>query len=296
MTREQQLLFCEKCTKRKMDMKQGLLCELTGEKADFEDKCPNFELDEKVEKAKLNRFSGSSSVSIPRVRPNKKRADLAKLFIWLVLFFDFISIISSYLQYNLLNSYQSGGDVNFSMLEANDLREQIVAVLYTLVYWGSIFVFLQWFRRAYYNLNVRRPTAYSDSWAIWSWVVPIISLFRPVQIMREMWDGTSDLIKKYQSDYNQERTMILGLWWTLWLVANIIANIVMRFAFKVETIDDLINSSVADIVSSIISIPLAVVTVRLIQSYSEKEEKLLELENDIKLRFQEPTELEAKLK
>jgi hypothetical protein len=273
-----------------MDMKQGLLCGLTGEKADFEDSCPNFELDEKVEKAKANRFSGSSPASMPRVRPNKKRADLAKLFIWLVLFFDFISIISSYLQYNLLVSYESGGDVSFEMLEANDLREQIVAVIYTLVYWGSIFVFLQWFRRAYYNLNVRRPTAFPNSWAIWSWIVPIISLFRPVQIMKEMWDGTSDFIKKYQSDYKQEKTMLLGLWWTLWLVANIIANIVMRVAIKVETIDDLINSSVVDIVFSIISIPLAVVTVRLIQAYSEKEEKLLQLENENKLRFQQASE------
>jgi amino acid transporter len=50
MTRDEQLKFCKKCTNRKMDMKLGLLCSLTGEKADFEGECPNFHLDEQVVK------------------------------------------------------------------------------------------------------------------------------------------------------------------------------------------------------------------------------------------------------
>lgn len=48
MTRSQQLFFCEKCLNRKMDMKQGLICSLTGEKATFQDECPDFKNDETV--------------------------------------------------------------------------------------------------------------------------------------------------------------------------------------------------------------------------------------------------------
>ena len=48
MTREQHLKFCEKCTNRRLDMKVGLLCNLTGEMADFEDECKYFKLDEAV--------------------------------------------------------------------------------------------------------------------------------------------------------------------------------------------------------------------------------------------------------
>ena len=48
MTRDQQLAFCKKCTNRKMDMKEGILCNLTGRKADFQDECPDFTLDESV--------------------------------------------------------------------------------------------------------------------------------------------------------------------------------------------------------------------------------------------------------
>ena len=48
MTREQQLKFCKKCTNRRLDMKVGLLCNLTGEMAHFENECKSFNLDEAV--------------------------------------------------------------------------------------------------------------------------------------------------------------------------------------------------------------------------------------------------------
>ena len=49
MTRREQLLFCEKCTQRKMDINQGLLCGLTNEKATFTESCPDFNEDESIQ-------------------------------------------------------------------------------------------------------------------------------------------------------------------------------------------------------------------------------------------------------
>ncbi|MFY0603108.1 MAG: hypothetical protein JXQ93_04105 [Flavobacteriaceae bacterium] len=48
MTLDQQLTFCKKCTNRKMDLQQGILCNLTSRKPDFKDECPSFNLDEHV--------------------------------------------------------------------------------------------------------------------------------------------------------------------------------------------------------------------------------------------------------
>ena len=55
MTREEQLKFCSVCKRRKMDMQQGMLCELTNAKADFDGTCPNYDEDTK-EKAKNERI------------------------------------------------------------------------------------------------------------------------------------------------------------------------------------------------------------------------------------------------
>ncbi|MBS2099223.1 toxin-antitoxin system YwqK family antitoxin [Carboxylicivirga linearis] len=45
MTRQEQLEFCKKCKNRKSDINQGIICSLTGAKADFEESCKDFEGD-----------------------------------------------------------------------------------------------------------------------------------------------------------------------------------------------------------------------------------------------------------
>jgi len=53
MTRIEQLVFCRKCLNRKRDLKQGFICNLTGEKATFQDECSDFILDETVKERPL---------------------------------------------------------------------------------------------------------------------------------------------------------------------------------------------------------------------------------------------------
>jgi hypothetical protein len=54
MTREEQITFCRKCLYRTMDVKQGLICKLTGEKATFNDTCPDFKIDKSVKEILLD--------------------------------------------------------------------------------------------------------------------------------------------------------------------------------------------------------------------------------------------------
>lgn len=212
------------------------------------------------------------------IRPNVKRAKIAQLFVWIVMGLDIISIFSSYLQYNLLKSLQNNEEVTEEMLNSNDTREQIIAILYIVVFIISAITFIQWFRRAYYNLNIRTNCNHSDGWAAGSWFVPIISLFRPYQIMKEMWDKTTCMIQSKSLKQEENSTMIFGLWWTLWIVSNYLGQYVLKSTFKAETVENFLNSTIGDITLSIIGIPLAILTVMIIKSYSLKEEKIAELE------------------
>jgi len=45
MTREEYVKICRICENRKQDYEHGMVCGLTGRKADFEDKCPSFVTD-----------------------------------------------------------------------------------------------------------------------------------------------------------------------------------------------------------------------------------------------------------
>jgi len=58
MTQEERLNFCRKCLNRKMDMQQGLICNLTQEKAAFQDECSGFKIDETVKERPLNDKEG----------------------------------------------------------------------------------------------------------------------------------------------------------------------------------------------------------------------------------------------
>ena len=69
MTREQHLELCKKCVNRKFDLKQGIICNLTGSPADFEDNCKSYSLDDTVNTLPTNStedyYSNEAGVAIP---------------------------------------------------------------------------------------------------------------------------------------------------------------------------------------------------------------------------------------
>jgi len=211
-------------------------------------------------------------------RPNAERARIAKMFIWFVMAVDIISLYSSYLQYNLLTAFQNNEEVTDQMITSNDNREQIVGFIYMIVYIVAGVTFIQWFRRAYYNLNLRTRCEHTDGWAAAFWFIPILTLFRPYQIMDEMWTKTSSLINSYSLNPKQDSPVVMGLWWGLWIISNFIGQYVLKSAFRSETLESFINGTIGDMILSVLGIPLAILAVSVITSYSAKEEELNALE------------------
>jgi len=52
MKRKEQLKFCRICIHRKLDLKKGLICQLTNSHPDFDERCENFKEDQQ-EKERL---------------------------------------------------------------------------------------------------------------------------------------------------------------------------------------------------------------------------------------------------
>lgn len=82
MTASEQLLFCKRCNNRRMDMNQGLVCSLTGSKADFEDSCVSFDLDERIHAEMENspEYSGlelNSSISQEKIERLRSAQNLS---------------------------------------------------------------------------------------------------------------------------------------------------------------------------------------------------------------------------
>lgn len=74
MTREEQVKFCKVCLNRKFVSAQGLICNLTNQKADFQFECVNFQLDEPLVKKEEQRADDSFFV-VNKVSSGKRFAN-----------------------------------------------------------------------------------------------------------------------------------------------------------------------------------------------------------------------------
>jgi hypothetical protein len=216
------------------------------------------------------------------LKPNGQRAKIAIMLLWIVLTVEIISLLSDYLQYDLLQTVANGGQISSETATANDLRQKIIGLIYLAVFIISGITFIRWFRRAYYNLHLKAESlSFTEGWAAGCWFVPIISLYRPNQIMKELYQETQSLLSKKNENYAKKLTThSIGWWWALWIISSFLGQFIFRYSLKAETIDELTTSTVASIVASIIGIPLAIITVKVIKDYSEIEPLLYELKDE----------------
>lgn len=253
---------CKQCKKQKFDFKQGIVCGLTNEKPGFEDSCPDFENDDSIKV-----YKGLE------LRPNGQRAKILLSFIWIVLILKVTSLISSGLQYSLLKTVLYGGVITNEAATANDLREQIIGILSLMAYISSAIVFIMWFRRAYFNLHQKvKSLSYTEGWAAGSWFVPILNLYRPYEIMKELYEETKKcIIDEDESSYMDLTTNLLGIWWTLWIINGILGNIIFRLSRHADTIPELMTVTILSLIGGFIGVGLGIVTIRVIKDYSKVE-------------------------
>ncbi|MDR2651069.1 MAG: DUF4328 domain-containing protein [Prevotellaceae bacterium] len=218
-----------------------------------------------------------------KLKSNAQRAKNAILLTWIVLGLTVISLFSSYMQYDLLQIAVNDGYITEEQANANDNREAFIGIVLGIASIVFLIIFIMWFRRAYYNihqkLNSRRLT-FSEGWAAGAWFVPIINLFRPYQIMKELYYETKKLLtdKGYTVSYT---TNCLGWWWALWIISVIIGQVLFRTWLKQpETLDEFISATTLDMVSSVVEIVLAIVTIKVIKDYSLVEPLLFEINDE----------------
>lgn len=71
MNREEQLRYCKRCTNRKLDTKQGLVCNLTQQKATFTGECKDFTFDSTLEML-IDEYGAINNEQIIRSLPDKE--------------------------------------------------------------------------------------------------------------------------------------------------------------------------------------------------------------------------------
>lgn len=216
------------------------------------------------------------------LKPNEKRAAKAILIIRIILAIHFVSLISGYFEYNLLNRLLNGTELTPIEIHLNILRQYVIYIIYAVAHVISIVFFIQWFRRAYYNLHQKiHYLNYKEGWAAGSWFIPIINLYRPYLIMRELFLETEEFLhKRNVPSIGKPRQTGYIWWWPCWLLTLFISNTIFQLSLEAKAIDLIIKLSLAEMGNTVLRMILCLITVRMIKEYASLERQLASLDKE----------------
>lgn len=211
-----------------------------------------------------------------KLKNNAERAKTAINVFYVFCGIALIALISQYFEIILLEKYINGQFLDYDEASSNDTRQLIIGILYLIAIIATIVVFLNWFRRAYGNLHrLNIPLEHSEKMAIWSFCIPFINLFRPRQIAEEILVETQIKIKEIVPEYTQKNKIFyINLWWGVYIISNIIAHIFLRMYIDAETVDELRDAGMADMVDYVLTIISALITIKMIKEISKEESML----------------------
>lgn len=206
------------------------------------------------------------------LRDNSRRSKIVITGLWIYIGFTVIALISGLFELDLLNRIMINGDYTIAEADANDLRQQILSFSQVGLYITVGILFMMWFRRAYGNVirSGYTDTSFSETQAVWGWIIPFVNFVRPVKIMNEIWKGTQAKTKELNPNYEITETSMISAWWAIWIIGTMYDQAITRF-FKGDDIETLINSGMAFIGSDTLNIIGAILAIVVVRKVTELE-------------------------
>lgn len=157
----------------------------------------------------------------------------SKILILTSIVMHIIGVASGFMEYQLLTQilnadYAYISDEAFEqMAESNDLREMIIGFVQILLFIVQGIVILMWIYRANKNLRALGATnmRFSPGWSVGWYFVPLLSLWKPYQAMKEIFLKSKEL----SSNTTGNKSLLLPAWWALWIITEIIGQIIWRY-------------------------------------------------------------------
>jgi hypothetical protein len=116
----------------------------------------------------------------------------------------------------------SGGDMAFGLSALGLVAVSVV------IYLSTIVVVLMWLYRSCRNLlafNVQGLEA-TPGWAVGYWFVPILSLFKPLKIVNELYHSSLAEDRDEMFTFtNNSSTALTGGWWATWIATLLLSNV-----------------------------------------------------------------------
>lgn len=150
-----------------------------------------------------------------------------------------VAVFFDFLQFKLISDLDNGlfysEEAFFDAAQASDNRQQNIGLLYLAVFLFSAILIGRWIYFANQNAHHLgyQNMQFTPGWSVgWSFI-PIANLWKPYQVMQEIWVASS----YHQKEDAEVSPPPLGWWWFLWLTSNISSRIAASVLLKAETIE-----------------------------------------------------------
>lgn len=164
-----------------------------------------------------NQVDDAAAVRQP-YRPLDGKAKTIEVLGWLVIGFTALAAIGNVYFGSVLSGAVEGVEPDgYDVARQGFLAPMGIAIS---LFFAMFVVFILWFRSAYRNLDALGDKGgMRFGWAVWAWIVPIVSLF-----LGRMMAG--EIVSRGRTHNPQAKATptLLNWWWLLWIGTLLLAN------------------------------------------------------------------------
>ena len=212
--------------------------------------------------------------SYPFATPPSDLTKYTVFALWALVVMSFVAILSDVMQLNLLENIRS---ITTEEADSNDQRVLIVEIIHVGIILIASVMVLVWKYKANENCHGfgAHEMRFTPGWAVGWNFVPFMNLFRPYQVMQEIWKVSSDPVK-WQS---QTGGTIIQWWWATCVISMLIgqaySKIVMKNMFHDGGIRQLEQATTLSIATNCAILVSVIMTILVILAIHEKQKKLI---------------------
>ncbi|MEM6319580.1 MAG: DUF4328 domain-containing protein [Bacteroidota bacterium] len=210
-----------------------------------------------------------------KLRNNQKRGKGLLILFYVHLVMAVINLGMT-LRWHFLSDAQLHKEFFSSSSSSNDWYEYLqnyFALGYLTLHIASTIWFIVWFKGLYANLyNSRlKPLRFQRTMASISWFLPVIALYRPFLIMREIWTAMQTYLTKHLDGFRTKPFAILGVWWLFFNLSKITNRLSIYHIFHSEEVAAIKAHLIQFDIDSVIQLITVLVTIQLIKDTSNLE-------------------------
>ena len=158
----------------------------------------------------------------------------------------FFSLSYTIAEIDLLMRIERGVVVSDETLTKSDDRQSTVAMLTLLAFAGTVVAFCIWIYRASKNLGALGIAGqkFSPGASVGCWFIPLLMLFVPYLVMKEIWRGSRPDAARHTEDAWKKTPVspLMGWWWATWISGSFVASAGYQIFDDGETISELLRA------------------------------------------------------